>query len=66
MAILVSEGYERVRKVAGIDIWSDSIRVTWDVQGLVVFVSSSDLKDIDVFDENLDDLIRTSKQVQWR
>lgn len=65
-AILVSEGYERIREVGGIDIYSDGIRVTWDVQGLFVWVSSADLKDIDVFDKNLDDLVHASKQVAWR
>jgi len=65
IAVLEKEGYERVDEVEGIPVYFDGVRVTWDVQGLIVWASSSGLGEMDPSADVLKELIRASKRVPW-
>jgi len=63
-SVLAEEGYEKVGSVDGVAIFSDRLRVTWEVHGLYVWLSGAE-EDIDASTPGVADLVTASKEVQW-
>lgn len=62
-SVLGDEGYEKVGMVDGIAVFSDRLRVTWEVHGLYVWLSGPE--GIDASTPGAADLVAASKGVPW-
>lgn len=66
--VLRSESYwavGNVAGVAGVPLYFDGTRITWEVHGLYVWVSAVELDDLDPSMDTLKDLVRASKRIEW-
>ncbi|MDQ3953082.1 MAG: hypothetical protein M3279_08985 [Actinomycetota bacterium] len=62
---LRQEAYEHVESVAGVRIYADGQRLTWDSYGLHVWMAQAGLGGLDVGVPGVADVVRASLQVPW-
>lgn len=63
-AILAEEGYKKVGEAAGISIFSDGLRVTWQVHGLYAWLSG--VEGIDASTPGVRDIVEASVRVPYQ
>ncbi|HEX2058247.1 MAG TPA: hypothetical protein VHI71_07750 [Actinomycetota bacterium] len=62
---LREEAYERQARIAGVRVFGDGVRVTWESYGLHVWTANAGLGGLDAFAPGVAELVQASTEVPW-